>query len=338
MAGLSNIDKRIVSVWEALFAGDAMGMPTEFMSREEIRETYGTVLRSVPDPRYSRLHRDMPRGSVTDDSEQNLYLFRQYQADGCISVAGTVAGLLRWVEETDAVKKHYIGASSQQALERIKRGESPYTAGRGGATCGGIMRTPCVVLFDPYASEEDLAENIKTCLLPTHYSAEAFEAAGGYGFALRAALHRESMEGIFAAAERGAELMRRMAEPSLTADTPFSAHRIRMAGKWAKMEEAALLDWLFYVIGCGTPAADVCGAVFTIFAKAGENVFQAIQMGAAMGGDTDTIAALTGALSAAYAGSHNIPGELIELIQSINGLDTGNLAEKRGEEGERCLS
>jgi len=50
-------------------------------------------------------------------------------------------------------------------------------------------------------------------------------------------------------------------------------------------------------------------------------VWLALRMGASVGGDTDTIAALSGALCAAYAGGHNIPGPILEEALRVNNLD-----------------
>ena len=50
-----------------------------------------------------------------------------------------------------------------------------------------------------------------------------------------------------------------------------------------------------------------------------------------MGGDTDTIAALAGALSTAFVGSHNIPGDILETIKHVNHLDLAGLAGRGWE-------
>ena len=53
--------------------------------------------------------------------------------------------------------------------------------------------------------------------------------------------------------------------------------------------------------------------------------------GASMGGDTDTIAALADALSTAFVGSHNIPGDILETIKHVNHLDLAGLAGRGWE-------
>ncbi|HPB63355.1 MAG TPA: hypothetical protein PLD15_05310, partial [Mesotoga sp.] len=52
-----------------------------------------------------------------------------------------------------------------------------------------------------------------------------------------------------------------------------------------------------------------------------------IRMGASVGGDTDTIAALAGLLSALHSGDHNIPEEIVEEVLNVNRLDLSEIAE-----------
>lgn len=158
-----------------------------------------------------------------------------------------------------------------------------------------------------------------SCLLPTHNTSEAMEAAGAYGFALRSAFHGSCFEEIIEAAMRGGERLVEFVEEINSA--PSSRARIReIIIKSREMEESQLMDWLHEVLGNGLSSADVCGAVFGAFAMAGGDVFKAICMGASMGGDTDTIAALAGALSAAFVGNHNIPGKILENVKYPNYL------------------
>ena len=312
--------EKVRMILEALMAGDAMGMPTEFMSRKEIRETFGGWVSELIDTSQSKLHRDLPTGSATDDTEENLWLLRRYCTDGKLTVENTVQGLLSWIEETDAIKHHYIGPSAAKALNAVREGASPYESGKGGTTCGGMMRTPSAFLFCPEQSEEMLAENIFHCLIPTHFTSEAMEAAGAYGFALRAAYYGASFDEVIEASQRGAEML--LGKMDEIHSAPSSAARIlEVCRKARALSDKELLDWMHDVLGCGLPSADVCGAVFAVFAAAGKDVFRGICLGASMGGDTDTIAALSGALCAAYCGGHNIPKAILERILNTNAYE-----------------
>ena len=63
----------------------------------------------------------------------------------------------------------------------------------------------------------------------------------------------------------------------------------------------------------------MCGAVFALFLAAGGSAYAAISLGASLGGDTDTIAALAGALTAAQAGYADIPAHITEPVRAVNG-------------------
>lgn len=291
-------------------------MPTEFMTQEEIASMLGCegVTGLIPAEK-SFHHSNLPMGSVTDDTEQVLYLLHAFCKDSCASVENTVSALEAWITETGAAEKHYIGPSSLRALSRIREGEDPAVAGQGGTTCGGIMRVPAAVLWNSDAGEDALTESILCSLMPTHNTSEALESAGAYGFALRCAMRGGSFEEIFAEAERGGRKL--MARAPWIACAASSVERLKAARNLLRDRET-IKRTLFYLWGTGLPSADVCGAVFAVFAYARKNVWEAIRLSTELGGDTDTIGALAAALCAAFAGGHNIPESMISVIRKQN--------------------
>ena len=56
-------------------------------------------------------------------------------------------------------------------------------------------------------------------------------------------------------------------------------------------------------------------------------VIFALKLCASLGGDTDTVGALVGALCAAYAGSHNIPQNILDTVVANNHLDLEQVAQ-----------
>jgi ADP-ribosylglycohydrolase len=335
------------AVLTAYAVGDAMGMPTEFMTRAEIYSKFGLVDRLLEQSE-SKNHPTIPRASVTDDTEQVCALLDEYGARSRVDANDTAQRLLRWMRESGAVEKNYIGPSSKAALESIERGESPERAGLGGTTCGGVMRSPAAVLFS-VARNAPLPECVRACLLPTHNTQLALEPAMSYAYALRAAMRGESIERILSEIEAGAAEGARLAPypqcgPSVAARVrnfiarPFTAPLMapqfqtqtiacsatgqRVAG--AENIEATL-EFLYNVYGTTLASADVAAAALCIFLTARDDAWLAVRMGASVGGDTDTIAALAGALSAAYAlatgGSLNIPTSIVREVLEKNRLD-----------------
>ena len=290
-------------------------MAMEFMTRDEIERRFPGGVRSLLRAEDSRNHGDLTPGSVTDDTEQVAYLLDLYRRRQAVTVEDTVAGLLGWIRETGAVEKHYIGPSSLKALTAIENGADPATTGLG-TTCGGIMRTPAAVCFDPNQTMDQLRENVRAALLPTHNTSEALEAAGCYGAALLTAINSGTVAEVIEAALENGPLTEALAPWQGCAAS--SSARIREAAAWGKLPREELFHRLYDLWGTGLPSADVCGAVFALFLAAEGSAYEAISLGASLGGDTDTIAALAGALTAAQAGVCDVPAEIVDRVFRVN--------------------
>lgn len=315
------------SVLEALAVGDALGMPTEFMTQSDIDKVYPEI-HDLLDPSKSYTHFELPYGSVTDDTEQNLYLARAYVAEGEITVENSANALSRWVVECDAIAKKYIGPSSLRALNAIQAGTSPMEAGRNGTTDGGIMRTPALVLCAGKGDENHLLECIRMGCIPTHHTSQAISAAAAYGFALRAALDGKEMDEILEAAERGAK--RGYESMDYVAAAPDCISRLKKIMEDLKEDSSdeRIRHLLYYVYGNGLESIDAFSVTMTVFLAKGKDVFGALKLCASLGGDTDTVGALAGAICAAYAGGHNIPASLLQRVIENNHLDIDEVAQK----------
>lgn len=313
------------SVLEALAVGDALGMPTEFMTQTDIDRVYPEI-NGLLDPGKSYTHFELPYGSVTDDTEQNLYLARAYIAAGEITVENSAEALSRWVVECDAIAKKYIGPSSMKALNAIKEGVSPMEAGRSGTTNGGIMRTPSLVLCAGRGDEDHLLHCIRMGCIPTHHTSQAISAAAAYGFALRAILDGREIPEILEAAERGAR--RAYESVDYVAAAPDCIARLKKIREDLKDDasDERIRHLLFHVYGNGLESIDAFTVAMTVFLAKGKDVFGALKLCASLGGDTDTVGALTGALCAAYAGGHNIPEDILRTVVEKNHLDLEEVA------------
>ena len=305
---------------EAFSAGDAMGMPTEFMTRERIKKEFG-IVDDLIDPQISPVHPNLEKGRVTDDTEQVLYLVKTYYSRSSVTVEATVEGLLKWIEETEADKKGYIGPSSLKALKRISRGEDPRKAGVGGTTCGAAMRVFAPALSVKHHDFEALKNAIWSATVPTHNTNIAMEAAMALGFGYHFAALGTDFKGIINAILKGAMIGRGMADKEYVGASTgkrieyllYEIERIR--------SEEELLDFIYDVVGTTMESNEVVPAAVAIFAYAKENTWLAIRLGASVGGDTDTIAAIAGALSCLHAGRHNIPIRILKTIIQINALN-----------------
>ncbi len=311
-------------VLEAFSVGDAMGMPMEFMTRERIKEEFG-IVNDLVDPRLFPVHPDLEKGRVTDDTEQVLYLLETYHSKG-VTVESTVEGLLRWMEETEAEKKGYIGPSSRNALKRILNGEDPRKAGRGGTTCGAAMRVLAPALSVKRHDLEALKNAIWASSVPTHNTNTAMEAAMALGFGYHFAASGEDFEGIIEAILEGAKIGRKMADNEFVGASTGERVRYFLPRIERMKSDEEILDFVYNVVGTTMESNEVVPAAVLIFAYAKDRVWLSIRLGASVGGDTDTIAAISGSLSCLYAKDHDIPDDILEIVVQINDLDLDKYA------------
>ena len=229
----------IRSLLEAFAVGDAYGKATEYCSLEQVQAHYSRIDELLP-PEKAIAHQDLFYGQVTDDTEQNVYLLREYARQGRVTPYDTAMCLLRWVQETDAATK-YIGPNSLKALRAIEQGADVTTAGTGGTTCGGMMRAPVAFLF---STPDTLTQNVVTCLMPTHNTSVAIEAAMCYAYALQAAEAGKPMEQILDNACEGAQIGKGFGSTHrvalLRGPTAFSAKGDPHAAKRAAGERISL--------------------------------------------------------------------------------------------------
>lgn len=317
------MDRKLVrAFWEAYAIGDAYGKATEYCSLDEIKNCYSTIDR-ILGPEESLSHKDLLKGKVTDDTEQNIYLIKAYSKTRFVSAKITADALVSWINETDAMK--YIGPSSLRALNAMKKGVPPEEAGKNGTTCGGIMRVPAAVFF---SDDKTLINNVVECLKPTHFTSLAIEAALSYAFALRCALKNSSVEEILEEAKRGAREGRQYGCRERTQGVgPKVDSRIAFLEKIIKeiKNENELKDLLYSVLGTTLSSQDVASAVYGLFLYCKEDTALIIRLATELGGDTDTIACLAAGLSALYGKGHNIKRDEIKLVEEANGINFESL-------------
>lgn len=316
--------RRVKAALEALAVGDALGMPVEYMTYDEIKTKFGFVERLL-NPSVSRIHSNLPKGAITDDTEQVLYLIHQYLKDKNITVDGTVRALLQWYEAKAPATTGYIGPSSRKALERLKSGELPEVTGIEGVTCGGAMRMPAVALCTPRENYDQLIENVYAALLPTHNTNLAIEGAAALAFGMHAAASGARISEVMERSLQGAKLGRTRGRQLVGASTEARIRLVISIIAQLKNREQ-IMRFLYSTIGTEMFTNQVVPVIFGIVLYSHDNPWQAICMGASIGGDTDTIAGLSGFFTTLLTGEHNIPREVVHYVISQNQLVLDEIA------------
>ena len=301
----------LTSRYYSFFAcGDAVGKATEFMTPQDIESRFGRI-NGLPDISKSLTHSDLPLYAVTDDTEQNLWLLRRYLKDKAVTIENTVDELLKWIDGTDAIRKHYIGPSSLKALQGIKNGEDPLKAGINGTTCGGIMRVPAAV-FAARILNLDLDTCIYNALVCTHNNSIALESAYAYAYALSYALANPgcSNKDFLGKAKEGCTVGLSKA-PWISAGASLLDRLIFLEKMdLRRYEEQAFKSFIYGVLGTGLPSYETASAVFALLLYTDDPV-KTMFLSAELGGDTDTI----GALACSLAGVRNLAAEMPEEIE-----------------------
>lgn len=317
---------RLLSRYYRFFAcGDAVGKATEFMTPSDIRSNMGRITGLV-EPSRSITHPDLPIWAVTDDTEQNLWLLRRYLADGKVTIENTVSELLRWIEGTGAVEKHYIGPSSLKALKGIETGEDPMNAGINGTTCGGIMRAPAAV-FASILLNQDIDDCVYNALVCTHNNSVALESAYAYAYALRFLADNilagkpelNTLEAMLSKAVEGCR--KGLAKAPWTSASAGLLPRLEFIrqegiGLW---DEDRVKDFLYGVLGTGLPSYETSGAVFLLNMWS-DDPMRIMFTAAETGGDTDTIAALACSLACLRNLSAELPADMEKTVVEMNRL------------------
>ena len=301
----------LTSRYYSFFAcGDAVGKATEFMTPQDIASVFGRIT-AMPDISKSITHSDLPLYAVTDDTEQNLWLLRRYLKDKAVTIENTVDELLKWIDGTDAIRKHYIGPSSLKALQGIKNGEDPLKAGINGTTCGGIMRVPAAV-FAARILNLDLDTCIYNALVCTHNNSIALESAYAYAYALSYALDNPgcSNKDLLGKAKEGCTAGLSKA-PWISAGASLLDRLIFLEKMdLRRYEEQAFKSFIYGVLGTGLPSYETASAVFALLLYTDDPV-KTMFLSAELGGDTDTI----GALACSLSGVRNLEAEMPEEIE-----------------------
>lgn len=318
-----NIDpKKIAGALAGVAIGDAMGMPSEFMTRDEIRNIYGRI-EGFCDPHSNHMHAAMKAGRITDDTEQTLAIIEALDKHGRITPEVAASAYLRWADEYNAYESSVLGPSSRKALDRLKAGEDPSDTGSAGSTVGAAMRVAPIGIVNAPDLKSAAEECYMSCL-PTHGVNIAIAGACAVCCGVAAALTAKSIEEVVDAAIYGARYGERLgikwAGTLVSARTELA---MRIVGETSDVTEAE--DCLYTTCGVGMEPTELVPTAIGLCVLHECDPQKAVPAAANMGGDTDTLASIVGALSGAYNGIGAFPQDWVDTVQDVNNLDFARL-------------
>ncbi|WP_171180437.1 ADP-ribosylglycohydrolase family protein [Ruegeria sp. HKCCD8929] len=297
--------------------GDALGMPSQTMSPEQICRHYGQITGFVaPYPNHPVSH-GLSAGQVTDDTEQALMLARRLVSGrGRIDEDLLAQDLLEWEAGVKARGlRDLLGPSSKAALDAMLAGSPVTETGRNGTTNGAAMRIAPIGIAVAAEPMSEFVDQVELACRMTHNTGEAIAAAAAVAAVISCGVEGGTFVGALPVALKAAEEGQSRGYPVGDGDI---AVRISTAVSCAK--EGAAADELAAKIGTSVASHESVAAAFGIVLLAAGDPWQAALIAANIGDDTDTIGAISCAMAGACSGAGAIPKEAIETIATANSL------------------
>jgi len=324
--------EKVLSCLMGAALGDAMGAATEGKTIREIKEEYGGYVRELLPVKKGNRGEEIPLGTVTDDfSFAYASLEILLREDGPITWEKARACLMHWSK----LERYrcFAGPTALAAIEYFKknpRGQCP----RGGlnyfnATNGAAMKGFIGGLFHP-DDPQRICHDTFLLSAVTHPNSTGIAAACAVACATAQALRTDAqLETVIQAGMDGAAIGNAIAvSEGMEIPGPSVEKRIALAVETAGQGT----DWeskmqnLADMVGSGLMAIESIPCAFGILVACPGDVLSGIQMGVNIGGDTDTVASMYGAVAGAL---YSIPREtepLCELLEKANDMRIRDMA------------
>lgn len=310
-----------------LALGDALGMPTQAMSPQQIQTVYGHVTGLVDGDKSQPYAPGMAAGSVTDDTEQALLiasLLLKGHGSGLNLDAGEFShALLAWEDSMiERGSLDLLGPSTKAALERVRAGENPLRVGGEGTTNGAAMRVTPIGIAASTSDRQLFADAVWSSCQVTHATRQGFQSAALVAAAVSLRIDAgaadvtdllwEAVDFVRSLPERGAW----SPEPDVVAAT----HRaLKLAA-----QPSSSLEWLAGQIGTAVASAQAIPMAFALLAR--DPSPRALLQAANLGGDTDTIGAIAGAILGASLGVEVFDAYGLAQVEQVSQLDLPSVA------------
>ncbi|MEA3493888.1 MAG: ADP-ribosylglycohydrolase family protein [Candidatus Margulisiibacteriota bacterium] len=274
-------------------AGDALGAPVEDMTRRQITGQFGRVTNYVDNPRKS-----VRPGEWTDDTALTWATMSAI-VDGGEVDAKNISSAMRMMFDLHPDRGY--GLTTRRALSGEKdRHLRPAN--------GAAMRIAPVALFSCLDVETMRTQVIDISRI-THR-------------------HRDSIDGALAIAFAIASAARAELQPNriILETIRFLGATTEMSYKLQEVQdlldnEAISTEQALAHIGTRRNVLESVGSAFYAFLKSPDDFYRSVTEAVNAGGDTDTIASLTGALSGAYNGLEGIPRKWVNNLEAKPAID-----------------
>jgi ADP-ribosylglycohydrolase len=308
--------ERVIGCFKALATGDAIGKQTEMLSRADVQRWYPdgiTGLHGRPGEvisRYACGRYEWRIGETTDDTEQTLAVARALLREGRANHTAVGQELLQ------CKKSLHPGVS----LWTFVQLGDPCRIASEGDGCGAAMRAAPVGVFYPSNRLDELIRGAYECAIPTHGGPMAVGAAAAVAGAVSAAIDGRPASEVLTVAIRAsteAESLRPCGEASTIAAAIQEIYSDLTTRKHLVVDELA--NEYFP----DKPQTIVPLAIS--LALVTQSAQQTVLLAANIGGDSDSVASIGGAIAGALH-PETVNQEWFEVVNLINKDDLLDVA------------
>jgi ADP-ribosylglycohydrolase len=272
--------------------GDALGMPTQFLTRDQIRRYYGKTVTGFLRAHPGHASDSLPQGSYTDDTQMMLAAAECLIECGAMEPARQAEALLSWY--VNAAPHRTPMRANMRACKHLSAGRPWTKSGVFSGGCGAAVRMPPIGLFFHRCPEALMRAALDACMMThTDPRAKAASVAVAYLVARLVQTNERSSPGeqVLETADRVASLDQDMAA------------MLRWVTQMLHLNpEEALFE-----IGTSSDAIEAIPAATYCFLKYPRQYQNAVLAAVNAGDASDSIAALTGSMVGAYSGIDAIP-------------------------------
>ena len=293
--------------------GDALGRPAEGRRPERIKEVHGTITGFIP----WRGWRGGPRGTLTDDTELTIALAESLIERRGMDPADFGRRCVAWLPVGRGK-----GHATTEACMNLIDGLSWDEAGSPSAGNGAAMRAAPIGLLHPL-DMNSLRRDAAISAVVTHADPTAVLSAAALAYVVADLLHTRPGElDIGGLLERMVANLEDFADPELEERKPEGG-TVRLLARLQEM--GARLDQspeeLFRYTYNGAFVSESLPAALWCFLRTPDDPATVVITAANGGYDADTVAAMAGAMAAAYNGLSAWPSRWVDDLEYRDGLE-----------------
>jgi ADP-ribosylglycohydrolase len=296
---------RCVGTIVGFAAGDALGMPAEFLSREQIRRYYGKPISGFLKAHPGHASDFLPEGSYTDNTQTMLATAECLIECKRMDPARQVDALLSWHQ--NAVPHRTPSTANLRACGHLLCGRPWNKSGVFSSGCTAAMRMIPIGIFYNQSPEELTRAALDNCII-THNEPHARAAAVGVAYLIARLLQSDERS-------RPADQVLETADHIARLDENLAAML-----RWTTQITHLPPEEALFEIGTSSDAIETVPAAVYCFLKHPRNYLGAVLPAVNAGDATDSIGALTGSLVGALAGIQAIDKQLLSGLENADVL------------------